>query len=68
MLAGTAIGAVVALWTGQLLERWLYTVYYIDPIALIAAEATLTVVSIVAVLGPAIRAGRVDLLQVLRSS
>jgi putative ABC transport system permease protein len=66
-LAGTAIGLVGALITGQLLRRFLFGVGSIDPWTLAAACVTLGAVAGVACLIPALKATRVSPLVALRT-
>jgi predicted permease len=65
-LAGSAIGLVGALITGQLLRSFLFGVGSIDPWTLAAACATLSAVTGVACLVPALKATRVSPLVALR--
>ncbi len=67
-LAGTALGAVVAMWSAQLLSRWLYEVNPTDAISLVAAELILIGVSLAACTVPGVRATRADPVEVLRAT
>lgn len=68
VLAGTAIGAFLAMYVGRQLDPWLYGVFYTDVKALIIAELLLLVTALLASLGPALRAARCDPVQILRAS
>jgi ABC-type antimicrobial peptide transport system permease subunit len=67
-LGGTAVGAGFGMWAGFMLWDKMYGVYPVDATALIAAEVTLLVVTMVACLGPALRAMRADPVQVMRAT
>lgn len=66
-LAGSAIGLVAAWAAGRALQSQLYGVGNADAVALAVAPALLLVIAILAGLGPARRAGRVDPTVMLRS-
>jgi len=66
-LAGSAIGLVAAWPVGRALQSQLYGVGSSDAVALAAAPALLLVTALLAGLGPARRAGRVDPAVTLRS-
>jgi ABC-type antimicrobial peptide transport system permease subunit len=68
VLAGTAVGALVAMWTANLLAAWLYDVSPTDAASLVAAEAVLLAVSLAACTAPALAAARADPLEVLRAT
>ncbi len=68
ILAGTAIGALVAMWSAQLLSQWLYNVNPTDAVSLIGAELVLIAVSIAAAVVPGIRASRASPIDVLRAT
>lgn len=68
LLAGTAIGALFAMWAGTLLDAWLYDVYHTDAVALVSSEAMLVGVALLACLIPALRASRADPMEILRAS
>ena len=67
-LGGTAIGAVLGMWAGFLLNSWLWGVYPVDAPALVVAECVLLGVTMVSCLVPALRATRADPLQILRAN
>ncbi len=64
--AGGVIGLIAALAAGRLLSRLLYGVSPRDPISLISACAVLFAVAMLAGLKPALRASRIDPMDVLR--
>jgi len=64
---GTALGVGAAAVTTQLLGRALYEVHPLDPITFAGVAGTLLAVALVASLGPARRATRVDPIQALRT-
>jgi len=68
ILGGTAIGAFLAMWSGRLMEHWLFTVSPLDAASLVGAESILIVVSLCAVIGPAYRATRADPVSLLRAT
>ncbi len=63
---GIAVGGVVAVGAGQLLQSLLYGVSSIDPIAYLAAGGVLLAVATLANLVPAITAARIDPMRALR--
>ena len=67
VLAGTGIGAFVAMWLARSLDTLLYDVFYTDVGALIVAEIVVILVSLVACVIPTHRASRSDPVDVLRS-
>jgi putative ABC transport system permease protein len=67
-LAGTGLGAFIALWSAFLLENFLEDVYPTDVVTLVLAEAVLIAVTIIACLAPAFRAARADPVEVLRAT
>jgi predicted permease len=67
-LGGTAVGAGLGMWAGFLLWDKMWGVYPVDVGALIAGEATLLAVTMLACLGPALRATRADPVEVLRAA
>ena len=67
-LAGIAIGVVAALGSAAVLERMVFGVSASDPVTLIAVAGVLALVAAVASLVPALRASRVDPLEVLRAN
>ncbi len=67
-LGGTAIGAGLGMWAGFLIWDKMYGVYPVDATALIAAEATLIVTTMVACFVPAMRAMRADPVSVMRAT
>ena len=68
VLAGTALGGLLAMWAGQLMYTWLYDVYFVDAPSLVAAEAVLIIISVTAALGPALRATRANPVDLLRAT
>ncbi len=68
ILAGVAIGAVVAMWSAQLLTHWLYDINPTDVVALVGAELVLIVVSLIACAIPGLRATKADPIEVLRAT
>jgi putative ABC transport system permease protein len=64
---GIAIGAVAALASAKLLDKLVFGVSPTDPLTLLAVALTLAVVALLASLGPAFRAARLDPLKVLRA-
>jgi predicted permease len=67
-LGGTAVGAGFGMWAGFMLWAKMYGVYPVDATALIGAEVTLLIVTMVACLGPAVRAMKADPVQVMRAT
>jgi ABC-type antimicrobial peptide transport system permease subunit len=67
ILAGTALGAGIAMWGSHLLRAWLYSVAPTDAAALVAAELTLILVALAACIAPAIQATRANPLEVMRA-
>jgi len=68
VLAGTGIGAFLAMYAGRKLDPWLYGVFYTDVRALLVAEALLIAATLLASLAPALRAARSNPVEILRSS
>lgn len=68
ILAGVAIGAVVAMWSAQLLTHWLYDINPTDVVSLVGAELVLIVVSLIACAVPGLRATRAEPIEVLRAT
>ena len=68
VLGGTAIGAGLGMWAGFLIWDKMYGVYPVDATALIAAEVTLLVTTMVACFVPAMRAMRADPVSVMRAT
>ena len=66
-LTGIAIGLVLAIGAGQLLQGILYGVNSIEPLVLVTAPLMLLAASLLASLMPAVRATRVDPTVALRS-
>jgi predicted permease len=64
---GVLVGGAAALAVAQLLRTLLFGVTTSDPLTLIAAPALLLIIAIVACLGPASRAARVDPMLTLRA-
>jgi predicted permease len=67
-LAGTGLGAFVALWTSSLLQNVLEDVYPTDALTLVIAEAVLLAVTLGACLSPALRAAKADPIEILRAT
>jgi len=67
-LAGTGLGAFIALRFSFLLENVLEVVYPTDVATLVVAEAVLVAVTIAACLAPAYRAMRADPIEILRAT
>jgi ABC-type antimicrobial peptide transport system permease subunit len=67
-LAGTGLGAFVALWSSYLLENFLEDVYPTDALTLVTVEAVLITVALAASLAPALRAMRADPIEILRAT
>ena len=66
-VVGIGLGVGGAAVATQLLGRALYEVHPLDPVTFTAVVATLLAVALLASLGPARRATRVDPIQALRS-
>ncbi|MGH7653188.1 MAG: FtsX-like permease family protein, partial [Gemmatimonadaceae bacterium] len=66
-LGGTAVGAGLGMWGGFLIWDKMYGVYQVDVTALVAAETTLLIVTMVACLVPALRATRANPVDVMRA-
>jgi putative ABC transport system permease protein len=65
-LAGVASGAMLAMWSSEVIEGMLFQVGPSDPLTFIAAASILTAVALVASYGPAHRASRIDPVVALR--
>ena len=67
VLAGTGVGAFLAMWLAQALDSMLYSVFYTDAVTLVIAEGVLVAVALLACAVPAWSAARrshpVDLLR-----
>lgn len=68
VLAGTGIGAFLAMWSAQILDEWLYGVFFTDAVSLITAEVVLLIAGFAACIGPAFRATRADPVTILRAT
>ncbi len=68
VLAGTALGGLVALWTSRFVDPYLYGVYFVDAPALIAAETVLLGTAALACAGPVRRAMRANPVEILRAT
>ena len=68
LLAGTGLGAFAAMWAGQLLDAWLYDVFFVDVISLVIAEAVLLAAGLAACVAPALKATRADPVEILRAT
>jgi putative ABC transport system permease protein len=67
-LGGTAIGALLSFWASAGVSGMLFGVKNTDPTSLIVAELVLIGVTLLAGLGPAIRASRANPLDVIRAA
>ena len=67
ILAGTGIGAFLAMWGSTLLGEWLYNVYHTDAVSLVLAEAVLLLAGFAACAQPALRAMRANPVEILRA-
>ncbi len=67
LLAGIGLGAFAAFATGRLLDAVLTTILPSDVVSLVACEAVLVAVGLLAALTPARRAVRADPLEILRA-
>ena len=67
-LAGTGLGAFIALWSAFLLENFLEDVYPTDVVTLVLAESVIIAATIAASLAPAFRAMRADPVEILRAT
>ena len=67
-LAGTGLGAFIALWSAFLLENFLEDVYPTDVTTLVLAECVIIAVTVAASLAPALRAMRADPIEILRAT
>ncbi|HLA89755.1 MAG TPA: ABC transporter permease [Gemmatimonadaceae bacterium] len=67
-LAGTAVGAGLGMKAGFLLWDKMYDTYPVDVTALVAAEAVLLLTTMLACLGPALRATKANPVEVLRAA
>ncbi len=68
LLAGTGLGAFVALSAAYLFNSMLIGVYPTDALSLVAAEALLLTVGLAATAAPALRAMRADPAEILRAT
>ena len=68
VLGGTAVGGFVAMLSTPIIKRLLYSVDPMDAVALVSAEAILIGVSLLAAMGPALRATRADPVELLRAT
>ncbi|MGI9077704.1 MAG: FtsX-like permease family protein, partial [Gemmatimonadaceae bacterium] len=66
ILAGTALGGPAGMWAGQALDGALFGLFYVDVTVLVIAEAILVGTALLACVGPARRAGRVNVSAVLK--
>ena len=66
LLAGTALGLLGAMALARLVTGMLYGVAPHDPATMVVSVVTLALLSLLAMLGPACRAARVDPVTVLR--
>ena len=63
---GLALGLVTARFVGRLLEALLFDVQPADPVSLASGAVLFAIVALAACLLPALRAGRVDVMESLR--
>jgi putative ABC transport system permease protein len=68
VLAGTAVGAFFAMYSGQKLDSLLYGVFYTDVGSLVTAELLLMTATLLASLAPALRAARSSPAEILRAN
>jgi putative ABC transport system permease protein len=68
VIAGTAVGGFVTIWTNKFVDPYIGLMYHIDVWALVAAESVLIAVALLAMMRPALRATRTDPVEVLRSA
>ena len=68
VLAGTGIGAFLAMWGAQIFGTWLYDVNATDALSLVVAEGALLAVSLVACVVPGLQAMRANPIDVLRAT
>jgi predicted permease len=68
ILAGTGVGAFLAMWASTLLGDWLYNVFHTDALSLIVAEVVLLAAGFAACLQPALRAMRANPVEILRAT
>lgn len=68
VLAGTALGAFLAMFSAPILGDWLYDVFFTDAPSLVIAEVVLLVAGLAACLVPALRATRADPVEILRAT
>jgi hypothetical protein len=68
VLAGTAVGAFVAMWLARALDEMLYSVFYTDALSLVLAELVLIAVALVACVAPARRAAKSEPVEMLRAA
>jgi ABC-type antimicrobial peptide transport system permease subunit len=66
IVLGLAIGLIAAWWLGRYVQNQLYAVTPADPLTVLAASATLTIVAGMASLLPARRAARLTPMSALR--
>jgi predicted permease len=67
ILAGTGVGAFLAMWGSTLLGGWLYNVHHTDAVSLVVAEAVLFLAGFAACIQPALRAMRANPVAILRA-
>lgn len=68
ILGGTAVGAFAGMWSGFLLQEYLYGVYPVDVGALALAEILFVVAMLLACVIPLIRAMRVSPVDIMRAT
>lgn len=67
VVAGTAVGGLVTIWSNKLVDPYIGMLYHIDVIALVVAEAALVGVALLSMMRPALRATKTDPVEVLRA-
>jgi hypothetical protein len=66
-LAGTGIGAFLAMWSSQFVDPFLLDLYRIDALSLVIAESVLIAVALTAAAIPALRASRSNPVDIIRA-
>ncbi len=67
VVAGTAVGGLVTIWSNKLVDPYIGMLYHIDVIALVVAEVALVGVALLSMMRPAMRATKTDPVEVLRA-
>jgi putative ABC transport system permease protein len=68
VIAGTAVGGLVTIWSNKLVDEFIGILYHIDPWALVGAEFVLVSVAMAAMFRPALRATKTDPVEILRAA